>query len=355
VDFITQNLLGAVAGHAACGRPRGEGGLGRLALLAGSLGGAVPDFDFLLGPLADPALPFELHRHFTHSLAFIPIGGVLATLPLLALPRARRQVGRVCAAATVGCATHGLLDTLTSYGTHLLWPFVAHRTAWDAMSIVDPLFTGVLLLGVLAALIRGRPRPTRLALTLALTYIAFGFSQHARALDAQRALARERGHEIAHGRALPTLGNVVVFRSIYEAEGRLWADAVHVAPFGSMGVRTGTAQPRLTADDLPADAPARAWPVFRGLESFADGFVGRVDPAATGDERLTIGDMRFSLDTTGFRPLWGIVLDERGRPAAWDAFHRPDERARDALRALLDDVVRPEGRFRPLPRERASP
>ena len=33
----------------------------------------------LLTPLADPALPFELHRHFTHSLVFIPVGAALAT------------------------------------------------------------------------------------------------------------------------------------------------------------------------------------------------------------------------------------------------------------------------------------
>ena len=41
----------------------------------------------------------------------------------------------------MGYATHGLLDSCTSYGTQLFWPFSDVRVAWDTMSIVDPLFT----------------------------------------------------------------------------------------------------------------------------------------------------------------------------------------------------------------------
>ena len=351
MDFITQNLIGAVAAHAALGRSRAENGLGRVALLAGALGGAVPDFDFLLKPLADPALPFELHRHFTHALVFIPIAGLLATLPFLPFARGRRAVPLIFAAATIGAATHGLLDNLTSYGTHLLWPFVSHRTAWDAMAIVDPIFTGVLFLGVIAALIRGRPRATRLAISLALLYIAFGFVQHGRAIDAQRAIARERGHEIHNGRTLPTLGNYIVFRSIYEADGRLWADAVRVAPLGPVRVRDGGSIPRYTEDDLPADTPARARTVFRRMEAFADGFFAVVDEAPTETGRLVLGDMRISLETTGFRPLWGISIDADGEAAAWDAFQGPDGAAKRAMQRLLDDVVSGEVGYRTLARQ----
>ena len=51
----------------------------------------------------------------------------------------------------MGYATHGLLDSCTSYGTQLFWPFSDERVAWDTMSIVDPLFTIPLLVFVIAA------------------------------------------------------------------------------------------------------------------------------------------------------------------------------------------------------------
>ena len=62
--------------------------LGRVAALAGAIGGELPDADILL-PFADPALPMEYHRHFTHALAFIPVAGLLALLPFLVRARWR--------------------------------------------------------------------------------------------------------------------------------------------------------------------------------------------------------------------------------------------------------------------------
>jgi inner membrane protein len=342
VDFVTQNLLGAVAGHAALGRPHRDGGLGRLALLAGALGGAVPDFDFLLKPFADPAVPMEFHRHLTHALVFIPVGGLIASLPFLVTRRGRRQFGLVYAAATVGCATHGLLDNLTSYGTHLLWPFMQDRTAWDAMAIIDPLFTGLLFVSVIVTLFRGSPRTTRTAMVLALMYIALGFVQHARAVGVQRDLARERGHEIRHGRAHPMPFSFIVFRSVYEAEGRLWADAIRIDPLGGAGVREGVSTPRFVEADLPVNATPRAREVFGKFERFADGMVGTVELP---DGGLAVGDMRISMSTTDFLPMWGISIDDHGEPHAWRTFHDDDERAKRVLDELFNDVFRPQARF----------
>ena len=72
----------------------------------------------------------------------------------------------------------------------------------------------------------------------------------------------------------PTIGNFVVFRSVYEAEGRLWADAIRVAPAGEIGVRAGTSIPRFREEDLPPGTTPRAREVFRGMETFADGITG---------------------------------------------------------------------------------
>lgn len=144
MDFITQNILGAAAGQAALARR-----LGRKAALLGAAGGAIPDFDFLLRPFADSAFLIEFHRHFTHSIFFIPLGGVIATLPFLAVASVRREWKVALAAAIIGCATHALLDCCTSYGTMWCWPITSRRIAWDLISIIDPLFTLPLLIGVI--------------------------------------------------------------------------------------------------------------------------------------------------------------------------------------------------------------
>jgi len=246
VDPITQSLLGAAAAHSVFGRT-----LGRAALLVGAVAGEFADIDIFFTRFGDPAIPFETHRHFTHSLVFIPIGAAIAALPFLIVPALRKKWMAVFGASLLAFATHAPLDNCTSYGTHLLWPFTDARTAWDCMSIIDPIFTLFLFLGVMAALIVGRPRPTRIGLALALSYITLGFIQHARVDSVQQSLADSRGHEIEFGRVMPSFGNFIVWRSVYIAEGRLHADSVHLFPWRGPLVREGTSVKQFEMGDLP--------------------------------------------------------------------------------------------------------
>jgi inner membrane protein len=338
MDFITQTLLGSVAAQATMMQR-----LGRVAALVGASAGALPDYDVLLRPLADPALPFELHRHFTHSLVFIPFGAAIAAAPFLLSSRLREKVGSVYLASLIGIATHGVLDNLTSYGTHLLWPFVSHRTSWDAMSIIDPIFTIVLVVGLIAALSFKSMRTAQVALVLCVCYIGFGLVQHARAAAVQRDLAAARGHVIERGRVLPTIGNVILWRSVYARDGRLYADAIRVPPFGSPTVREGTCVPRFTADDLPADLddPRRVRNVLERFDAFATGFTASIPESPPGT--LIVGDVRFSMDTAGFEPIWGveIIAADPIEPLRW-VMMRFDDRAREAmLGRLWNELIGP--------------
>lgn len=342
MDFITQTILGAVAGQAAMSKR-----MGRSAVLFGGAGGLLPDLDVFLTPLADPALPFELHRHFTHSLFFIPVAGALATLPFLLRRVWRANARGVFLTATIGAATHGLLDNLTTYGTHLYWPVYLERTSWDSLSIIDPVFSGVLIIGMLISLIWGSMRPALAAFLVCLAYTGLGVVQHARAQDAQRALAEMRGHEIQSGRVMPTLANFIVFRSVYEHDGRLHADAIRVPPLGEVGVRTGESMPRFQEDDLPEDAPTRVVDVFRRYERFSTDMMGvvRRDPAGG----LELGDMRISMVTTGFEPLWGLRIQPEGgvySVTAAQGFGGERERNVDwLLQRLWDDISDRRGSF----------
>src|SRR5690606_34126612 len=142
---LTHVLLGASAGYAAFGRR-----LGRTAATAAGLAAFAPDADVFIRSAADPLLAVEHHRGFTHALAFAPAGAALVAGLWLLRP-AWRERGRWTAlwlCCLVGYATHPLLDAATSYGTRLLWPFSLHRAGWDLISVIDPVFTVVLLAGL---------------------------------------------------------------------------------------------------------------------------------------------------------------------------------------------------------------
>ena len=160
MDPLSQAVLGATAAQSGASRKEV-----RVAAVVGLLGGMAPDLDVLIRSSRDPLLFLEYHRHFTHALAFIPVGSLLVAAACYVLfARRHLSFGRTWLYAALGFATHGLLDACTTYGTQLLWPFSDARIAWNVISIIDPLFTvPILLLVVFAAARRwpgvGRPSP----------------------------------------------------------------------------------------------------------------------------------------------------------------------------------------------------
>jgi inner membrane protein len=153
MDPITQATLGAMASVAVLGK-RTPLGLTALASI-GAVGGAAADLDVLIRSSDDPLLTIEYHRHFTHSLAFIPVGGVLSALPWLTWSRARQCFRWVLLASTLGYATHALLDACTTYGTLLFWPLSMTRVSVRLVSVIDLLFTLPLIALLVESVRRG--------------------------------------------------------------------------------------------------------------------------------------------------------------------------------------------------------
>ena len=190
-------------------------------------------------------LLLEYHRQFTHALAFIPFGAAAVALVLHPLVRRTMQPRDTYLACLLGYATHGLLDACTSYGTQLFWPFSDYRVAWNNVSVVDPLFTLPLLsLVILAAIFRRRAFAVA-GLAWALAYLALGFVQHQRAEAAGARLAAERGHAPHRLSAKAGFGNLLVWKVVYEHDGRFYVD----------GIRTA-----LAVSACPGDSIARARP-----------------------------------------------------------------------------------------------
>ncbi len=188
------------------------------------------------------------------------------------------------------------------------WPFSRHRAGWDLISIIDPLFTLTLLLGLILALRRQNAVPALLALVLAGGYVGWGGFQHSRAMHVQQQLAASRGHTFVRAEVMPTLANNIIWRALYEHDGRIYSDRIRVGWTSEPQVREGWSLPRVQANDLNETERGRDtqnW--FSRFSWFSDHWVAR-SPKDPG----MLADMRYSLSTEAFDPIWGI----RFRPAA---------------------------------------
>lgn len=330
MDILTHGLLGGTLAQ-SCSR-KSEA---RAATVVGFLAALLADADALIRSSADPLLTLEYHRQFTHSLVFIPVGALLAALILWPAFKAfRRPLGfrRIYLYALLGYATSGFLDACTSYGTHLLWPFTGERIAWSIISIFDPLFTLILAVALLMGL-RGRNTlPARVGLLLAVVYLSAGWFQHQRAEHAMRATIMQRGHEADRLTVKPTMGNLLLWRSIYLSGGIYHVDAVRVAPDGAVRTYPGNMVRAFDLSrDLPALSPASVlYQDIRRFDFFSDGYLA-LHPEDPG----LLGDVRYAMLPTIIRPLWGIRLDSR-HPEAHVQFETSRRMSRQEIERFLD-------------------
>lgn len=274
----------------------------------GWLGGMAADLDVLIRSSTDPLLAIEYHRHFTHSLAFVPVGGAFAALPWLLDKSARPRFAWVVLATTVGYATHGLLDACTTYGTLLFWPFSMTRVSLRWISIVDPAFTLPLLAGVVASVRARRALWTRLGLLWAALYMSLGAFQQWRASTLQRELAQSRGHRVERGQVFPMFMNNIAWRSVYQSGGRYYVDKLRVTWTGRACATPGTSVPVLANHQAAGSLHPASERAHRLIRWFSGDWVA-LDP----EDPSVISDLRYSFSPTEVSPIWGVrIQDETG-------------------------------------------
>jgi len=132
--------------------------------------------------------------------------------------------------ATMGYATHGLLDACTSYGTQLFWPFSNERISWNNISIIDPLFTIPVLIFLIFSLIKRRSFWSKIALGWALFYLIIGFTQNHRAEQVAKKIITERNHAPEIISVKPSFGNLILWKIIYQHNDYFYIDAVNIGP-----------------------------------------------------------------------------------------------------------------------------
>ncbi len=158
MDSLTQLALGAAVGEAVLGRREGN-----KAILWGAIIGTVPDLDIMLYPFIDEVQELAIHRGLSHSFVFAAgFSLVLGRLLYSVYPGKNTSWLRWAWMSFLALVTHALLDTFTNYGTQLLQPFSDYPVAFSTISIIDPLYTVPLLVGVIVALFLKRSDPRRL-------------------------------------------------------------------------------------------------------------------------------------------------------------------------------------------------
>jgi inner membrane protein len=301
MDLLTQGLVGS-----ALAQSFSESKAQCRAALCGTLAGMAPDLDALIRSPDDPLLNLEYHRHFSHSLAFIPLGALIVALLIWLASRTRWPFRQTYAACLLGYGSHGLLDACTSYGTYLFWPFSSQSVSWNLVSIIDPLFTLPLFILTILAVWRRRGWMARLAAIYCLGYLLLAAGQHRRAGAAQSELIIQRNHDSATSIIKPSIGNVFLHRSVYLHDGRYYVDAIHVFPGVPAKIYPGGGIKALGAKEvLPRikDNSRLAKDVSRFSE-FSGGYLCKHPQL---DDVL--GDIRYAMLPTSTVPLWGIKVD----------------------------------------------
>ncbi len=149
MDTLTHTLGGALLGRALADRsPLST----RRAVWVGAIAGAFPDSDFILRFFTDPLTFLNLHRGVTHSLILLPLWAWLLSLIFALVHRRGSSAWRdYFLLASLAILLHIAFDAVTSFGTQVLAPFSDWKASWPTTFIIDPIFSGILIVGLVAA------------------------------------------------------------------------------------------------------------------------------------------------------------------------------------------------------------
>lgn len=300
MDILTQGLLGSAVAQLGAKKTQVK-----QATIIGFFSGLLADTDILfIRSSTDSLLSIEYHRHFTHSIFFIPLGALIACILLWPLFRKTLGFKRLYYYSFLGYLFSGTLDLFTSYGTYWLWPFLNERLALHVIGIVDLFFTLSLFTAVILCFIKNTPKIAGIGLIICISYLGIGYLQLLRATSVAEELIASRGHKAQRLLVKPSPLTLFLWRSIYEYENNYYMDAIHIS-WRQRVYEGDTAEkyiPKLELPNLESNT-VLAHDIKR-FTKFSDGYI-----ASSPDNKLVIGDMRYALLPNSNKPLWGIEID----------------------------------------------
>ena len=271
--------------------------------ILGCLAGLAPDLDVLIRSNSDPLLKLEFHRQFTHSLVFIPIGALIVTLLTQFFFKKYLSWKEAYLFCLFGYATHGLLDACTSYGTQLLWPFSNERVSWNNISVVDPFLTVPILIFIIIAIIKKNKLISFFGIIYIFLFLGIGVLQKNRAEEAGKFIANIRGHEGSRLTVKPSLGNLLLWKVIYENKGYYYVDAVRLLSETEHCQGTSIRKLNTLVDFDQLSKDSQQYKDIKRFSWFSQDYLGLVK-----DQNI-ITDVRYSAIPNEIDGLWGIKID----------------------------------------------
>ena len=137
MDSLTQIVLGAAVGEATLGKK-----VGNRAALWGAVGGTIPDLDVIAGWFQGEFQYLISHRGVSHSIVFSLLMAPILGRLIYHVYRGQRGSPREWSWLMFWALfTHPLLDSFTTWGTQLFYPFSDYRVAFNSVFVIDPLYT----------------------------------------------------------------------------------------------------------------------------------------------------------------------------------------------------------------------
>ncbi|TVR16995.1 MAG: metal-dependent hydrolase [Balneolaceae bacterium] len=300
MDPLTHGLVGATASSTIANKEKL-----RPAAATGFIAAMLADLDYYIHIPSDPLFNIEIHRQFTHSFIFIPVGALIAAALLWLLVRKHLSFKETYLYSLAAYATSGIMDAFTSYGTQLLWPFSDTRFAWNIISVLDPLLTIGLLTLTVICVWKKRQALVWFSWAWLILILAYGWVQKERAETAAVSLAESRGHTVDDLVVKPTIGNQLLWRANYIYDDLIFTDAIRTGWIRGVAIYEGESAPLVNIEDEFSRFENTT--LFADLQRFSrlsEGYMVRHP-----DEPMVIGDARYSMLPTTMVPLWGVEAD----------------------------------------------
>ena len=348
MDPFSQAALGAVVGQVV-----GHRTLGYRAAAFGAFAGALPDVDVFFSLNGDFVDQLVSHRGITHSLLFAPVAGPALGWLLWRWQRRRRDdpgpLWTWIWVMSLALLSHPLLDLLTPYGTQLMLPFSNARFAINAMPIIDPVYTGLLALGLFIAwlpALRSRwsaGTTALLTLLISSSYLGYGWWQGVRTEAVARSQLRALGVEPTRLAAFPTILQVHLRRVVARTDGE---DRIgFYSTWAPCEIEWRSAPRLLDRQVLNRFKASREGGVF---DWFAMGWA-RYDISVTeSGSDLTVSDLRYGFDEDPLSSIFTVSarLDPAGTPVEILAAGRTDPREPSRMfDRLVQDTYAPACRI----------
>ena len=206
----------------------------------------------------------------------------------------------------IGFLSHGLLDSLTSYGTSLFWPLSQSRVSLNLISIVDPIFTFTLVFLLIFSLLKKSTSLIRSSILFSFFYIFLCYQKHLQVKDFIFEISERRGHNIERLIIKPTIGNIILWRSVYRTNNKYYVDAVYAPFFDEPKFKSGAILNAIDKESVFPELKSNSIQRedIRRFSFFSDDFI-YIHPL----NRFLIGDLRYGFLPYDDKSLWGIEIN----------------------------------------------